>query len=963
MRSPDSPLSSPIRKRQRLSSPTYDEQLGDLSQADIDAFDKIEAQLSQSPRKGSSQVKACRRNLQHASSGHSNISEQKKALPLADDPDNPFTTGFASAKFTNAAFSTTSSVPIPGFLKASSMHNDSMMGSFQALDRSPSPQEEDLDAWFKPTEAIHPVAFQTASVALDSTETPAFFGFAKASSHGLIAPSSAAFAKAQAKMEQIWREVDQSPEKSLGSSSSTPAAADAETVFRPASTPSLQHSPRRPALQSVGNSINTFGFNSPGTPTPLGHNRGTGIPHKAAVTLTPTELLISKNSKPFKSPLLAKKPITTNADFSGSPLKPSSRFSGFSTARSQHPLASAPITANSTSISTPSLPLMATPARHPRVSAAGSTVRRHSPAPFVTPFKPGMKPGQPGRLKLLEEAFKASQLQQLVTPDKRKADWLTQERPGDKAGRASRTGVFDLTPPPNRQTLASLGLLPQQYTIDELESMGINFKELSQITPKLAMYYSFHTPTATPLYPLTSSPPVVLGSAQALDALLDNGCSLATKPWVDNHWGLILWKLAGMVGLEPQRESIPNQKRWCWAEVMRQLFYRYEREINRAKRPPLRLITTHDAPAAYPMVLCVSDITWITGGYADDGGPLKSRPELEVTDGWYRLRAQVDAPLARAIKRGLIRIGRKLTVAGAYLSSERKDPSEVLEAYNSVKLVISGNSSHLAPWHAKLGFSPGPCISTLHSLTPDGGMVAAMDIVVVKTHPIAYIEFIEDENGLQNREGPMNANEEATAHRNWKKRYEFEMSKLRAELEKKWDRYEGYIERLERRAGIEEFRPSQDDFPLDVIESMYDELEDLAEAPNVLKGLGKTESGLLARYIRGRLDKDKAHAGEDMESELKHICPPRNVRNFRIIVVQDARTQMRTGHRKALLNVWDVLNLSFFEGGSPGSFEIGQRFMVTNLKPTHQNSWMDREPGSEVYLCTIQSSRWTPLKT
>ncbi|KAG5649854.1 hypothetical protein H0H81_001762 [Sphagnurus paluster] len=349
------------------------------------------------------------------------------------------------------------------------------------------------------------------------------------------------------------------------------------------------------------------------------------------------------------------------------------------------------------------------------------------------------------------------------------------------------------------------------------------------------------------------------------------------------------------------------------------------------------------------MVLCVSNITWITGGYADDGTSLEPRPELVLTDGWYLIRAQVDAPLARAVKRGILRIGRKLGVAGAYvrisvnpgtsgelmnnnqLSSEKKDPAEPLEAFHSVKLIISGNSTHLAPWHAKLGFSPGPCISTLHSLTPDGGIVAAMDVVVVKAHPIAYIAFSLDENGVQTREGPMNASEEAAAHERWKKRWEIEMSKLRIEFEKKWNRYEGYLQRLERRAGVDEFRPSQDgsNFPLDVIENIYDELEDPAQAKTVLADLGKFECGSLARYIRNRLEKEKERAGDDLANEVKHVCPPRNVRNFRIIVVQDARTQRRSGHRKALLNVWDVLNLSFSEGTSPGSFEIGQRFMAS----------------------------------
>jgi breast cancer 2 susceptibility protein len=41
---------------------------------------------------------------------------------------------------------------------------------------------------------------------------------------------------------------------------------------------------------------------------------------------------------------------------------------------------------------------------------------------------------------------------------------------------------------------------------------------------------------------------------------------------------------------------------------------------------------------------------------------------LEVTDGWYRMRAQVDGPLARAVRRGAVRIGRKIGVVGAKVS-------------------------------------------------------------------------------------------------------------------------------------------------------------------------------------------------------------------------------------------------------------------------------------------------------
>jgi breast cancer 2 susceptibility protein len=44
-------------------------------------------------------------------------------------------------------------------------------------------------------------------------------------------------------------------------------------------------------------------------------------------------------------------------------------------------------------------------------------------------------------------------------------------------------------------------------------------------------------------------------------------------------------------------------------------------------------------------------------------------PELEITDGWYRLKARIDAPMARAVERGIIRIGRKIGVAGARVSA------------------------------------------------------------------------------------------------------------------------------------------------------------------------------------------------------------------------------------------------------------------------------------------------------
>lgn len=68
------------------------------------------------------------------------------------------------------------------------------------------------------------------------------------------------------------------------------------------------------------------------------------------------------------------------------------------------------------------------------------------------------------------------------------------------------------------------------------------------------------------------------------------------------------------------------------------------------------------------MVLCVTQIRW---GDAPDAtvAPGEDPPleiiGLELTDGWYRIRSNVDATLRRACERGKIVVGCKLAISGA----------------------------------------------------------------------------------------------------------------------------------------------------------------------------------------------------------------------------------------------------------------------------------------------------------
>ncbi len=208
-----------------------------------------------------------------------------------------------------------------------------------------------------------------------------------------------------------------------------------------------------------------------------------------------------------------------------------------------------------------------------------------------------------------------------------------------------------------------------------------NVAELRDISLKSAFQHKFEL-SLQGVFNSDPIPPHFRGSIDALQELKVAGCHMTTQEWVDNHWSLILWKLAGMAILDPDSEADVNRRRWSWAETMRQLQYRYifpfifhyvnriftlsyEKELNRGARPALRLITTQDASAGHHVILCVSGITWSEGGIGDDGLPRIPHPTLELTDGWYRLRTRVDEVLARAARRGVIRVGRKVSVSGA----------------------------------------------------------------------------------------------------------------------------------------------------------------------------------------------------------------------------------------------------------------------------------------------------------
>ncbi|KAF8445645.1 hypothetical protein L210DRAFT_3757880 [Boletus edulis BED1] len=922
---------SPPTKRMRLSSPTFDDQVADLSQDDIDAFDSLDAQLSQSiPVRQSDEDpfrsgQATRIHAPFMSASAFELSDEPE--PHDEAPEVDVAAWFNPDSSNSCVGFSAATTAFPVFQRPSAKGENAK----SLFIPSPEPHDEapevDVAAWFNPDSSNACVGFSAATTAFPVFQRPSAKG---ENAKSLFIPSAAALREAEEKRKK-WEEEAPPPDQ-------------LPTHDEPDLRPSSQiMSPPRAAFSSARNAYSSG--QAPETPTPPSLFRSANTELQSLGT--------KRQTKAFKSPLIsALPPMPSHRQVSTPSIS--------SPLRGYHSSATVPF--QSTPVVSPLRP--SSVVNHVAAQKPLGFTPRHGTAAmkskFVTPFKTLVKSATP-RASVLEN------MKLPPTPSNPRASISRVYPPSVSSShrpskRNSDGRIFDLTPPPGRQTLATSGLRPQAYSAKQLEDMGINFKELSQVNPRTTPFYAFTTLSRSlPISPDPSSP-LVLGRLAALEELHEKGCILAKQAWVDNHWPLVLWKLAGMVTLDPTSESDPLRKRWCWPEVIRQLMYRYERDLNSSSRPPLRLITIRDASAESPMVLCISDIIWPAGGTGEAIAAVQSHPELEVTDGWYRLRARVDAPLARAVRKGRIQIGRKIAVAGAKLSAERKEGSEILEAYNSNVLLLTGNSTHMAPWHTKLGFQRGPFIATLNSLTADGGNVAVMMLRVIKAYPVAYMEFVEDDDGQKQRVGPHDAKEELKLSTQWKTKRELHASSVWSEYEKRRDRLLDFAERLEQRAGPK-FRSMYDDGPPDKIYDIYDALqEDIKATQSVISTISQEDAGWLARHIRERAVQERDVVSKEIEQELESTCPPRDVKVFCVVVVNDARTYKYPSTRTAQVTVWEVPGVSVSEGCTQNPFVPGQWYLVTNLVPTQASAWMDRSPGGEVYLSTRKNSKWTLVK-
>ncbi|KPV76410.1 uncharacterized protein RHOBADRAFT_13283 [Rhodotorula graminis WP1] len=414
---------------------------------------------------------------------------------------------------------------------------------------------------------------------------------------------------------------------------------------------------------------------------------------------------------------------------------------------------------------------------------------------------------------------------------------------------------------------------------------------------------------------------------------------LVTLTWVKNHWKLILWKVASYVRSRPDLLG----DWWTFERVVEQLRYRYEREINRAERSAIKRIQERDSPASLPMVLCVSQVRWGDPPDEADNGSLVI-VGLELTDGWYRIRTNVDATLKRACERGKLVVGSKIAVSGAKLDSVTTDGVEVLQGLHSSTLVISGNSTSLAPWHATLGFRREPFVAGLSSLSPGGGLVPLVDVVIDRAFACGFIDLRRG-RGTET----WGEDEERVRAEEWK-------AKLSDEAESGVTSEDQLVELLRDAASaLEPVGVDSGPSPYPDVEpdEVLDRLEGATASArrSMVHRLSAAQVPAVLELAIERARESRHRSVEDLQKELADKYPPRDIRCFRMVRVGDARETTKQPGRSALLTVWDA------DKFGDGFFDVGTRYLISNLVP--KGSW--RPQDREVSLATRRDSRWRKL--
>ncbi|KAF0030036.1 hypothetical protein F2P81_016767 [Scophthalmus maximus] len=344
-------------------------------------------------------------------------------------------------------------------------------------------------------------------------------------------------------------------------------------------------------------------------------------------------------------------------------------------------------------------------------------------------------------------------------------------------------------------------------------------------------------------------------------------------------------------------------------QLLLQLKYRYDVEIDHSRRPALRKIMEKDDTAAKTLVLCVCGV--VSRGHSPNrpsrndtktpqGANAKVEPPFAVvwlTDGWYAIKALLDEALTAMLHKGRLAVGGKLIMCGAQLVGSQEACSP-LEAPESLMLKICANSSRLARWDAKLGFhrDPRPFLLPVSCLYSNGGPVGCVDIIILRSYPIQWMERKPD-GGVVFRSVRAEEKEARRYSSHQQKAMEILFAKIQTEFEKE-QKGNDKPQRRRRTTNRQDIASLQDG------EELYDAVGD---DPAYLEAqLSEQQSETLQTYRRSLMEKKQSELQDRYRRALEAensdgSCPKREVTPVWRLCIADSTAQPGSVYQ---LNLW-----------------------------------------------------------
>ncbi|NWV10472.1 BRCA2 protein, partial [Ptilonorhynchus violaceus] len=427
--------------------------------------------------------------------------------------------------------------------------------------------------------------------------------------------------------------------------------------------------------------------------------------------------------------------------------------------------------------------------------------------------------------------------------------------------------------------------------------------------------------------------------------------NLITEAWVYNHYRWIVWKLAAM------EVSFPHEfaNRCLTPEmVLLQLKYRYDLEVDKSKRSAIKKIMERDDAAGKTLVLCISKIISLNTIVSPSSSNKnvesnKAAAIIEVTDGWYGIRALLDPPLKAFLDRRRLTVGQKIIVHGAELVGPQNGCTP-LEAPDSLMLKISANSTRCARWHTKLGFhrDPRPFPLPLASLYSEGGAVGCIDVVIQRTYPIQWMEKTSSGSYVFRNS---RAEERAAA-----KHAEDQQKKLEALFAKIQAEYEKHEERNSRTPPRSRIVTRQQIHNLQDGAELYEAIQNASD-PGYMEGyLSDDQLKALKAYRQLMNDKKQTQMQEQFKKALESAeqeengCYKRDVSAVWKLYVIDYRKQEK--RKGAVLSIWrplpDVCSL----------LKEGARYRIFQLSASQSRG---RSDSTKIQLTATKKTRYLQL--